>query len=115
MFWENFKQLCAQNDITPNAVAKKLGISSGSITAWKNGRMPKLVFLQKLADYFDVTVEYFFINHNEEKEPEATKKDPDKPELTEAQKAIVELFMQIPEEQQPLVLEMIRAALKNLK
>lgn len=99
----------------PLQVVKAVGIATGSITYWKNGTIPSKKNILRLADYFGVTVEYFFIDHSKENQIETTKKDPDKPELTEAQKAIVELFMQIPEEQQPLVLEMIRAALKNLK
>jgi transcriptional regulator with XRE-family HTH domain len=115
MFWKNFVKLCNKNNIKPLQVVKKLGIATGSITKWKNGSAPRSTTLEKISEYFGVPVEYFFIDHNEANQLDTTKKDPDKPELTEAQKAIVELFMQIPEEQQPLVLEMIRAALKNLK
>lgn len=40
MFWENFIKLCTENNTKPNPVAAKLGISSGSVTNWKNGTMP---------------------------------------------------------------------------
>ena len=33
MFWENFVELCSQNETSPNAVAAELGKSSGSVTA----------------------------------------------------------------------------------
>ena len=40
----------------------------------------------------------------------------DKPkELTEGERMMLELFNQIPEEQQPMVIEMIRVALKMKK
>ena len=36
---------------------------------------------------------------------------PDKPQLTEGEQTVLELFRQVPEDQQQLVLQMIRAAL----
>lgn len=57
MFWENFKKLCDSIGKKPNPVASELGFSSGNVTAWKNGRIPKWTNLQKIADYFQVSVE----------------------------------------------------------
>lgn len=57
MFWENLKLLCAQKGVSPNAMAEELSISSGSITNWKRGIMPRETALQKIADYFNVTVQ----------------------------------------------------------
>lgn len=56
MFWENFKKLCDSIGKKPNPVASELGFSSGNVTAWKNGRIPKWTNLQKIADYFQVNV-----------------------------------------------------------
>ena len=58
MFWNNFIKLCAENNEKPNPVAKKLGISSGAITSWKKGSIPHITTVTKIADYFDVTVDY---------------------------------------------------------
>lgn len=55
-FWINFVNLCNEHNIKPNPLAKKLGFSSGNVTAWKNGRIPKWTNLQKIADYFQVNV-----------------------------------------------------------
>ena len=55
MFWENFLKLCEKENTSPNALAKKLSISSGTITNWKNGREPQPMSLKKIADYFNVT------------------------------------------------------------
>jgi transcriptional regulator with XRE-family HTH domain len=68
MFWKNFYVLCERKNMKPLHVVKALGISAGSITAWKNGSIPTSTTLQKLADYFGVTVEYFFTDHSEEAE-----------------------------------------------
>lgn len=48
-------------------------------------------------------------------EKEDKKISPHEPTLTEGEKVMLELFRQIPEDQQPVVLAMIRAALCNGK
>lgn len=58
MFWERFVQLCAEHNTKPNPVAKELGISSGSVTNWKNGAVPQSATLKKIADYFGVSTSY---------------------------------------------------------
>ena len=58
MFWEIYKNLCAQKGESPNAIAKKLNISSGSVTWWKKGKIPHNATLKRIADYFGVSVEY---------------------------------------------------------
>lgn len=71
MFWETFLSLCNQNSITPNGLAKILGVSSGSITSWKNGRVPHHATLLKIANYFDVSVDYLLSSDNTKKIPDA--------------------------------------------
>ena len=56
MFWENYKKLCDSINKKPNPVAAELGFSSGNVTAWKNGRVPKWTSLKKIANYFNVDV-----------------------------------------------------------
>ena len=58
MFWEIFKKLCLSVGKSPNAVAKELDISSGSITQWKKGRVPHNSTLLKIANHFNVSIEY---------------------------------------------------------
>ena len=56
MFWENFIALCNNKGLTPNKVCADLGFSTGTATWWKKGREPRDTALQKIADYFGVTV-----------------------------------------------------------
>ena len=58
MFWERFVELCSKNNTSPNAVAKFIGISSASVTYWKNGSKPRDTALRKIADYFNVSIDY---------------------------------------------------------
>lgn len=56
MFYTNLQALCQQKQITPAVVARDLRLSSGLPTFWKKGSIPKPDTLQKIADYFGVTV-----------------------------------------------------------
>lgn len=71
MFWENFSNLCNENKISPNGLAKQLSISSGAITSWKNGRVPHHSTLLKIANYFNVSVDYLLgkTKHTSENSP----------------------------------------------
>ncbi|MGM9936452.1 MAG: helix-turn-helix domain-containing protein, partial [Candidatus Ornithomonoglobus sp.] len=58
MFWDCFYRLCEKSGTKPNPLAKELGISSGSITKWKNGGIPNGETLIKIADYFNCSIDY---------------------------------------------------------
>ena len=57
-FFERYCGLCKAAGSSPNGVAKKLGIASASITQWKQGSVPRVETLARIAEYFDVTVDY---------------------------------------------------------
>lgn len=64
--YQRFQYLLYRHNATAYQVSKATGISDGSLSDWKNGRsMPKVEKLQKIADYFGVTVDYFVGNQNE--------------------------------------------------
>lgn len=58
IFFDRFSDLCRNDKTSPNAVAKELGISSGSITAWKRGVTPRSDTVQTIAEYFCVSIDY---------------------------------------------------------
>lgn len=54
-----FVQLCEQKGVTANQVSKATGIRSSLFTDWKTGRSaPKTDKLKKIADYFNVSLDY---------------------------------------------------------
>lgn len=59
MFWEKFLDLCSKNKVRPNQVAQQIGIASGTITKWKQGSKPRDLQLKKIANYFNVPLDYF--------------------------------------------------------
>lgn len=59
MFYSVFKDLCNKNGETPNAVAIKLGFSQAAAPYWKKSeKAPKREGLEKIAEYFGVSVDY---------------------------------------------------------
>lgn len=57
MFWNNFVNLCASVGKAPNVVASEIGLkSSGTVTGWKKGALPRPSVLVKIAKYFNITV-----------------------------------------------------------
>ena len=58
MFWERYKDLCLSIGKKPNSVAAELGLTSGSVTKWKNGAIPNGETLLKLARYFGCTTDF---------------------------------------------------------
>lgn len=58
MFWERFELLCSEMGVKPNRAAAEMGISSASITKWKNGTTPGNDNLKKISAYFGVTIDW---------------------------------------------------------
>ena len=57
VFYKNYLSLCAKANKTPSAVATAVGLSNAAASGWKKGKEPSDTTLQKLADYFGVSVE----------------------------------------------------------
>lgn len=58
-FVERLKYLMAIEHLTQGELARRIGISQSAVCNWLNGKKePSIESLWKLADYFDVTVDY---------------------------------------------------------
>lgn len=55
---QTIKNLCSQKGITIAELERKLDFSNGQIRRWNKGHYPSADRLQKVADYFDVSVDY---------------------------------------------------------
>lgn len=77
VFWENYTKLCKQAGQTPTGVARAVGISSGNASAWRNGRIPSMQIVYKLAEYFDVPPnKLIFPEHFSDEETEKAPAEP---------------------------------------
>ena len=61
--YEIFAKLIADRGLTSYRVSMDTGVSQATLSDWKRGRStPKLPKLQRLADYFGVSIEYLMGN-----------------------------------------------------
>lgn len=63
MFYNLFCKLCAEKKISPTRASLEIGLSKSTATKWKNtGATPQGETLNKIADYFGVSVDYLLEN-----------------------------------------------------
>lgn len=107
--YKKIDKLLTEKGITGAKLSSDLGMSRSFMTELRKGRAKsvKLETAQKIADYFGVSVHYLM--DEEEKE-----NSPSEPKLTEGEEMLLNLFRQVPADQQELVLQMIRVALGKM-
>lgn len=93
MFYDNYVRLCNSIGKTPSAVAIEIGVSKSIVSRWKNGGGATDAVIQRVADYFGVTVEV--LTAEQKNKPAA----PEGSELTEMQQKAVDMILNMSEEQ----------------
>ena len=73
MFFDKYSELCKKKGKTPTGVAIELNVSRATVNYWKNGNVPKQDTLIKIANYFNVSVDYLL--GNEKQKTPATDSD----------------------------------------
>ncbi len=103
---ERIKSLIEQSGKSYQELEKLTGIKKSSLQRYASGVTTKIPLdvIEKLSVAFNVSQEYL-MGWDEKKD------SPSEPQLTEGEKVLLELFNRVPEDQQQLVLQMIRAAL----
>lgn len=57
--YDIFEQLLQKHNVTPYKVSKDTGVTQTALSNWKSGKStPTTKTLQKIADYFNVTIDY---------------------------------------------------------
>ena len=95
-----------RKQMTLDEVAKHCKTTRQTIYKYENEIVTHIPYdkIELLSECLDITPSYLF-------GWEEQKTSPDKPELTEGEKLLLELFNRVPEERQEMVLQMIRVAL----
>ena len=107
IFASNLKRYMELKGKSRNDISDALGISYFTVSDWVNGKKyPRMDKVEMLANYFD-------IQKSDLIEIKSQSASPDNLSLTEGEALLLDLFRKVPEEQQTLVLQMIRAALGN--
>lgn len=57
VFYTNYVDFCNKIGKSPSAAAEEMGFKRSVVTRWSKGTNPRQATLQKIADYFDVSVE----------------------------------------------------------
>lgn len=67
--YDKFSSLLKLNNVTPYRIHKETGISTATLSDWKNGKSePKKDKIQKICDYFGVPISYFYGDDGTEQE-----------------------------------------------
>ena len=77
VFYDNYIRLCNSVNKAPSAVALEIGISKPTVNRWKNGSVPTDATLVKIAEYFNVPVEYLLGEEAETKKAPTPKGERD--------------------------------------
>lgn len=89
--YEIFVKLLEKYGVTAYKVSKATGIGGSTFTDWKNGRsVPKQDKLQKIADYFGVTVDYLITGIEEPQQKEIALTPKDERDIANDLKAIMD-------------------------
>lgn len=72
MFFDRYSLLCKNSCKTPTGVAVSLGVSRATVNYWKKGNTPKREILLKIADYFNVSVDYLLEKTDIKEKKEST-------------------------------------------
>lgn len=103
MFFDVYLSLCESRQKTANGVAKELGFASSSVTQWKHGSTPRPSALQRIADYFEVSVHYLLGAEQKEKSPA-----PEGAELDEETIQLKEIWDSADQEERDALLAMAK-------
>ena len=107
-FSKKIKELRLAREMTLEQVATIVGVGKSTVRKWETGDIANMRRdkIDSLAKALEVSPAYL-MGWKE------NTKAPDKPKLTEGEEELLNLFRQIPENKQTVVLEMIRLALKT--
>lgn len=108
---KKIKELRQDKGLTLEQVANVVGVGKSTVRKWETGMIANMKRdkIASLAKALGTTPAYL-MGWKEE-----AAHSPSIENLTEGEKAILELFRRVPEDQQNLVLQMIRVALGNPK
>lgn len=105
MFWNRFSLMCNSNATSPNAIAKKIGVSNATCTKWKNGSIPNGETLVRLSIALNCSVDYLLGRTDNPKSHTG--------EEANAQSTLISLIGRLTAEEQELITAQIRGILAS--
>jgi transcriptional regulator with XRE-family HTH domain len=106
IFAKNLAYYLEKSGKDQKEVAEVVGVAPSTFNEWmKAKKYPRIDKIEILANYFGILKSDLIEKVSEDGY------SPSEPQLTEGEKMLLDLFNRVPEDQQQLVLQMIRAAL----
>lgn len=106
IFAKNLAYYLEKSGKDQKEVAEVVGVAPSTFNEWmKAKKYPRIDKIEILANYFGILKSDLIEKVSEDGY------SPSEPQLTEGEKVLLDLFNRVPEDQQQLVLQMIRAAL----
>lgn len=111
--YERFEQLLKERGISTYRVAKDTKITTSLFSQWKSGKnQPKTSTLQKIADYFGVSIEWLLGNTEVRNIPDpksggalVINENP----LSANERELIDMYRQLPPELQKMIADNIKA------
>lgn len=76
VFYDRFEELCRAKGVKPQRACIEMGLSRSIAAKWKNtGTKPSADVLPKIADYFNVSIEFLLSGEQTQTAPTLTQKD----------------------------------------
>ena len=106
IFAKNLAYYLERSGKDQKEMAEIVGVAPSTFNEWmKAKKYPRIDKIEMLANYFGILKSDLIEEVGEDGY------SPSEPSLTEGEKVLLDLFNRVPEDQQQLVLQMIRAAL----
>ena len=111
--YERFEQLLRERGVTAYRVAKDTGINPSAFSDWKSGKSkPKNPRLQKIADYFGVSIEWLLGNTEVRNIPDPKSGGAliiNENPLSANERELIDMYRQLPPELQKMIADNIKA------
>jgi transcriptional regulator with XRE-family HTH domain len=101
VFYRQLLKLCNEQNIKITPLIKSLDISQGNISRWKQGGMPSVEVLEKIASTLNVSTDYLLGKTDEKNSPSIGA-------VAEKFKEFVDILSVLPEDEQAEALKYIR-------
>lgn len=106
IFARNLSYYISRSRRDQKEIAEAVGVAPSTFNEWVKGKKyPRIDKIEILSNYFGIKKSDLI--EDKEKNP-----SPEQVQLSEGEKLMLELFNQVPQDKQRMVLEMIRAALR---
>ena len=107
IFAKNLSYYVKRSGRDQKEIAEVVGVAPSTFNEWVKGKKyPRIDKIEMLANYFRILKSDLI-------EDKTKKSTPEEPQLTEGERMLLDLFRQVPEDKQQLVLQMIEVALKT--